>query len=473
MSHTQRSLSRTLTQHWLALVLVGIILTRIPLLWIGYGSDADAWRVAYVGETLLQTGEYQVSRFPGYPLHEILSAPFVSLGGAPLSNAATLLAALICILVLTRIVLREAKHPRLLVVCLAFSPLFLKSSATTMDYVLSLLFLLLALDAALKKRTVAAAIWLGVAAGFRPSNFVAMIPLISLLYLNGSPRRDLLKFCAASIVCGAIAFLPVIVTYGLLNWVHITRFEMSDIVFSPVDRLLFFGYRGVYALGPLGVLSAGTVLLLHRRAVIQQVRMKQPIFISSLIGVVTFMLLYFSFPLEREYLLPAFPFLYLLLDSVATKRQLIVFMICVFSFAFINPDVIRHHGFRGTPEFNVHSGMLIEEWQKRTQLLEQRTRIASLELQGKALVMTGGGAVFWFQNPLFERDPTPLWQQLDEHTVHQKRNPDVHYVPMLNRSELELARSEGYAIYCMENAKEYIERMMGYTMDEAGVVVLE
>jgi hypothetical protein len=44
---------------------------------------------------------------------------------------------------------------------------------------------------------------------------------------------------------------------------------------------------------------------------------------------------------------------------------------------------------------------------------------------------------------------------------------------MLNRHELDLARSQGYAIFCMENAKEYIERMMGYTMDEAGVVVLE
>jgi hypothetical protein len=117
--------------------------------------------------------------------------------------------------------------------------------------------------------------------------------------------------------------------------------------------------------------------------------------------------------------------------------------------------------------------MLIEEWQKRNHLLEERTRIASLDLPGKALVMTGGGAVWWFQNDYVERDSTQLWQQLDEQTVHQKGNPAVHYVPMLNRNELELARSEGYAIYCMENAKEYIECMMGYTMEESGVVVLE
>lgn len=56
----------------LALVLVVVLFSRLPFLDAGYGVNADAWRVARAAHEIATTGQYSVSRFPGYPIQEIV-----------------------------------------------------------------------------------------------------------------------------------------------------------------------------------------------------------------------------------------------------------------------------------------------------------------------------------------------------------------------------------------------------------------
>ncbi len=167
------------------LLAVFVVITRLPFLFTGYGADGDAWRVAHVGHTLWTSGVYAISRPPGYPAHEILSAPLVALGGSVLSNAVTLIASIIAIFVWHEIVRGRTQRPWMLTVAFAFAPLFWVNSAATMDYVWSLLMILLAIRAIMRTTSTSggvwAGVWAGLAIGFRPTNSVLVAPLAILL----------------------------------------------------------------------------------------------------------------------------------------------------------------------------------------------------------------------------------------------------------------------------------------------------
>lgn len=464
---------QNLTYRKIALLLICVTATRLPLLWTGYGSDADAWMVANAADRLWHTGEYNVSRFPGYPLHEIISAPFVALGGPVLSNGVTLLASIVLLLVWFRIAARHFHHAELLLLTLAFTPLFWIQSAATTDYVWSLLFLALSLDSALQNRVILCGLWLGLAAGFRLSNLVASVPLAAFLfYKERSPGR-ILSFLAPAFIVMLLAYSPLLITYGPIGWIHLTRNEMSDIHFTWTERVLFFGYRSIYALGPLAVLSCFAILLTHLQELKRRWKEREPVLVTSCVGGAMFLLLFFVLPLERAYLLPALLFLLMAVATVATRTQLIVFALCIASFGLLNPDIIKHQGMRGTAELNVHWGVVVEELQRRDQLMKDRVRIANIRVAGKTMIMTGGGAAFWFQNEHVEHDTSWQWRELKERVVRKRSDPDIHFVALLTRAELERIRWLGYTVYCLGSAREFIEKTTGVSMAQEQVIVLQ
>src|SRR5579875_145893 len=60
-----------------ALLAVVYVLSRLPWVGLGYGSDPDAWRVAMSARYLLQHASYLPSRLPGYPVHDIAMAGLI------------------------------------------------------------------------------------------------------------------------------------------------------------------------------------------------------------------------------------------------------------------------------------------------------------------------------------------------------------------------------------------------------------
>lgn len=67
----------------------------IPFGFLGYGTDPDTWAVAFNADWMQKTGEYSMSRPPGFPLHEILVACLKPLGGWPVLFGAQILAGLV------------------------------------------------------------------------------------------------------------------------------------------------------------------------------------------------------------------------------------------------------------------------------------------------------------------------------------------------------------------------------------------
>jgi hypothetical protein len=371
-----------LNRYWLLCGFAIIAAAGLPVLTAGYGADPDAWLVASAAGKLWASGHYTVSRFPGYPLHEILSAPLVGLGGCALSNAGTLVAALFLAAFWYRISGKLAKNPLTLFFSLLCAPLVLTNAATTMDYLWSLAFLLAALDAVLDQRVIAGGVFTGLAAGFRPSNITIALALFAFIALRGD-RTAGIRYLIAAGGTAAAAFLPVLVTYGgPLRWLALTHAEMSDVHPAFTARVLEFGYRLVYATGPLAFVALGAAAFRGRDRLRVAVRDRDPVVVSSLIAVAVMTAQFFALPLERAYLLPALPFALLIADRLSSLRISLAVFLCIVSLNVVNPDIIKHERSGPVMTPNIHEGRLQESWDERVARTEIQIRIQ--EEPGKA-----------------------------------------------------------------------------------------
>ena len=351
----------------------------IPFLAAGYGADPDAWLVAQAASHLWHTGQYSASRLPGYPLHEIVSAPLVALGGCVAANAGTLAAALFLTVMWYRLSRAWGAHPALLFFSLICAPIILMNAATTMDYVWSLAFILAALDSARNRHTILAGVCIGIAGGFRPSNLTVVVPLF--LYVEGTEgRRATIKLLAVSVLTTLVATLPIMMTYeGPVRWFSITRDIMSDVHPAPNARVLDFLYRTIYALGPLATLAILIALWKGNRQLRESARAKDPLVVASLAAVGILLIQFFALPLERAYLLPAIPFLLFLVDRVSSARQSLVVLLCIVSMNLVNPDITVHASNRPAFSPALREGRIAESWQERQAMmaLQQKLHNAS------------------------------------------------------------------------------------------------
>jgi len=299
---TNRIKNNFFERHWFSVILITTVFTHLPFLWSGYGADADAWLIAKSASILWSTGHYQESRLPGYPLHEIISAPLVGLGGAPLSNAATLTITLIGTIVWNKIVSRAGQHKKMLVVAFAFAPIVWQHSADTLDYVWSLLFILLSFYAILNRYILLAGVVLGISAGFRPSNLAAIIPFLCLIYLITNNIKQIIIFILSVSTVAVCAFVPLMIKYGIPGWLIATQQEMSDVTHPQLAmRFIAFFYRTIYFIGPLAALTTIYIFWKRRQEIVASIRTKDPIVVTSILCIITFLLLFLWLPLERTY----------------------------------------------------------------------------------------------------------------------------------------------------------------------------
>ncbi len=452
----------------LALILFLVVLSGIPFLTAGYGTDPDAWRVAEVGAKLWQTGVYEVSRFPGYPLHECVSAPFVVIGGAPLSNAITLLCSLFLLYIWNRIALREARHPAALVIIFAFTPLFWKNSAVTMDYAWSLLCLLLAFAASLQRRALMAGVFLGLAAGFRPANAIAGAALLIPFLTAPRPVRSVVVMGMAASTVAATAFAPLFLSMGVSGWLTATSAQLTGVRATQNTGISAALYRGVYTVGPL---AAAFIAVIGIRALrgFRAGRFRHDVTLATAVAMV---LLYGAtfiwLPMEREYLLPALPFLLLAVDRICTRREILLAGVFLVSFAFVNPDIVAHEGVTGHIHPALRTGMVLEDLARSHDREVRRSAILSISSSDSLLVITGFPEPYWFGDERVERIPSAFHEQLfGNHTAGNAR-----HIYALTRSELALARSQGYRLAAQRGAERLIEQIGGFSIAAEGLVIV-
>jgi hypothetical protein len=316
MQQTYRRFAATDFTQILPFTLLAVAFFALRLPWInyGHGTDPDAWRVALTAHHLLETGDYFPSRLPGNPLHEFVITLLIP-GGWIATNLATAAVSLVGVYLFAKIVrLHALADPGIPVVGFAFTPLLLINSISTMDYMWALTAILGAYYCAQTGRPLWAGILIGVAVGFRLQGAIVWLPLAYLVWRSGR-RTDLLSMTAASACVALIIYTPVLVVYG----VDFFNYYDASVGYEAVLRLL--GKEALGVTGGLGVLAGFALSAPRLRSFIADLRI-DPALGAWVILIGIYFASFSRLPHEIAYLIPVFPFGYLVMGRYFTRPAL-------------------------------------------------------------------------------------------------------------------------------------------------------
>ena len=366
----------------LALAALAVLLTRLPWIRSGYGSDPDGYRVASTARQLARTGEYTASRFPGYPAYEYLCA--LSANAPPwVSNAVTAVlsvAAFVCF----ALILRElrVRAYRLLALGFAMVPVIYLNSCCTMDYIPSLAFMLAASYGVLRGSPALAGAMLGLAIGCRLTASALALPLCLWMLLSldlRSALRQCLKFGGSALLVTVLCFAPVYRVYGMqfLTFFDNDGYPPFDVVLSRATTLVW-GAFGCIAL--VGVLIALPIYHREARRALQQPFARNALLVA-LLTVLLYLIAFLRLPDEPGYLVPLVPWVIVMVALLMPSRVASLFALALLVSPWIAFDHLR-------PTLD---GAILEDHQvRRSQQLETLAVIDAVKrLPGRAAIVCG------------------------------------------------------------------------------------
>ena len=478
-------------------------LVRLPFLLGGYGADTDAYRVALAAKNFWATGEYLPSRLPGYPLHELVTALLIW-GGPLLTNVGTAVAALLGVWVFDRIAVAVAvPQRRWLLVAMAFTPWLLINSTVTLDYQWALTAMLgsyllvihgaadcgsrspagrgahaITADAtqsqgwwSADRSFLGAGALLGVAIGFRITAAAFLFPLVVFI-LGGAgrhsagliaghlPARATVRVAAlvavsASIVA-LIAYAPVLRVYGLRFW------NFADSRVSPDIVIQLVGQRALGVIGAVAALIALAASWRRLRRFPRLLRDDRHVLLWTL-TVIMYTLIFLRLPVDAGYLIPIYPFAFLLVARILVRWALPVIVAASIVAGFVDLDIQRIHNFSPTAAAREvrpswRAANVAYDLRTRARWRSYAARLAGAPAPPHSVVLTGGAfpdmaVVNWdrLRYAIVERDLGAVSMLSDNGSLWDD-DRDVVYLAVSEPRIIDGFRARGYGVYRAEPA---------------------
>jgi hypothetical protein len=431
---------------WLAAYLVAVLASRLPLLASGYGSDDDSWRNMVAAVRMRELGHYVPSRVPGFPVFERMLAALAPWGWGA-TNAAAILAGAVAAVVFFRLAVRlQVRAPRWLALGFAFGGGMWVATAQTMDYAFGIALLLGAYLALLAGRRAGAGVLLALAAGCRVSNGALLVSAVLFLAGRRVGLRGWVAFFAAFTVTAAIVFAPVALSPEIGDLRahaarHAARAHVTLHSLVPVLRqaLVFcFGKTGTVALA-LGLLGALVASLRGRRPAPGGARSLGPELAFEGSAVVLVGALFLLVPYESAYLLPALPFVLLLLARVLWPYWIAGSALLMAAECIAQPIIAEHH---------VVPGRLFMELARRRADLAETRALAALEPGAPTVYVVGRFRIhrLLLLEPRLQRLP-PAWAPFQGPGLALRRpEGTVGYAATLTPEQADSLRSAGCSV---------------------------
>ena len=378
-----------------------LIISRLPLLDLGFGSDIDGWVEANCAFHTAHTLEYIPSRGLGHPLYELLVTLLLKIDESVFSsewiitNSANFLISLICIIFFYKIVNSwRIERKALLTIFFCFLPVIWKNSTMTADFMLSLMFLLMSHYLVILNRYNLSAIALGLACGARFQNGIMLIPMLYLiLSQTNSKRKNAIKFFIIFALLTFIFFIPFLKSYGIPTY---ERYKEVGILQSNLGMyILKAGYRGIYRF--IGIDAAVFLLgcLISRtngiKRLFTSLRDRDEKIVFSSLVVLIFSLLFAKYPFKQEYMLPMVPSALILLNHILNRKTLLTFfLIAILNGFLVVPRVKINFTPQGKIFSDVHilgKGTLLEDIEKRKDLLKLKEFLKSDTIKDHSVVV--------------------------------------------------------------------------------------
>lgn len=422
----------------LALLCAAVLLTRLPFLGAGYGEHADNWRTALAARHIAETGVYEASRFPGYPVQEYVcswlwkTGPFgLDLLDALFCAAAALFFALICIDY-------GVADWWLAALTLAFVPILYVNSVSAKDFPWAFAFLLAAWWCAMRKKPVCTGILLGLAMGVRITSGAAALPIALILIDGVDNRLALRRILVTGLISAAIvvaAFLPVYNRYG----VEFFNFYADHGFLAPLQ------IAARMTLEVWGLFGVAGLCIAILAALIPSSTSRPPLSSRHLLAWASMLIIYviafFCLPDEAAYLIPAVPFILLLVWRIApawafrTGCALII----------LSPFVTM----RGP---HPTAGLIIQDHRQRLATDSQITQF----LRFSAMV-TGSNAYI-----------VGSWEPPITVLTADTPQPNAKFLYLVTQPELDQLISQGWQVWYLPLMREFTARVYHYDVAAHG-----
>ncbi|MHB8376868.1 MAG: glycosyltransferase family protein [Dehalococcoidia bacterium] len=443
------------------LLAIAYILSRAPWIDNGYGTKPDAWRIALSGYWLWDHHAFYPSRLPGYPVPELSYATIIK-GGWLATNSLTVLVSLLGVWFFARIV-REVEVPNaaLIVTAYAFTPLLWINTMNTMDYTWALTFTLGCYYFLLLDNDLAAGIMLGLAVGSRLPSAAMLLPFG--LYMWRSGKRDEIRtFVVAVVGVALLAFSPIIWRYGP----RFLNFYDAKVGYREVIRLLAkdsLGLAGALAL------AIATVVSLPRLAKLPVDFVRDKNVMVWVIAIVLTAITFSRLPHEAAYLIPLFPFAYLVLGKYYQRWALLGAAAVIVLAGFVDLTTTNHKvALRSFRDLRVGQGMLLSNRDTQHAQFRFTRAIENLQVPDNSVVIIG------FVYPQFavsnrdrlqlgimEKDKAAISQLSDKGIAFDPVH-HVSYVWLLTWDDFEKYRRQGVKFFYTVDADRSTQALYGY-----------
>lgn len=306
---------------------MAVFLSRLPFVSQGLGLDGDSWFLSVTAKKIYDTGEYSVSRFPGYPVHEYLCALFVRYGDVALNLISAVFSAVAA--GFFALILRRLRFKRIWLASVAFAmvPSFFIYSTTAIDYVPALAFILGSMYFLLGNRLITAGIFLGLAIGCRITSGAMLLPFAIMIFEIGRFRQNIRKISLlvfSTIIVGMLVYIPVIKTYGL------DFFTYSDVPYPSIARVLYKFFIETWGfIGLIAIVAATGMLFLPDKVTARRYlfprSVNEKFIIAWLIAIDLYIIAFLKLPMESGYLMPVIPFVIFIFGRYLYSRAFEIF----------------------------------------------------------------------------------------------------------------------------------------------------
>ena len=198
-----------------------------------------------------------------------------------------------------------------------------------------------------------------------------------------------------ALLAALLAYSPALLRYGFPS-------VYSDARGTHGHHVLLAGYNWLQVLGLIQTLMLVIVLAIRashaevRRTAIADLHIR-----FALLVAVLWSILFLLLPDEPEYLLPTIPFIMIVVDRVATRRQFMILVLSLLSFHVIQLDALGGESGRREVAPRIRAGATIDDIQDRRFKLSTRKAVTNFRPEGPTVLMFGDA---WIPtaNPLWE-----------------------------------------------------------------------
>ena len=343
------------------------------------GPDWDSYALLGTVINLYEDSLYLPSRPPGFPLYEFFLtfvygvSKFLNLDFEILFPVSQFFFVLGNNFIILNFFEKQNSQKIFLYYIIIFSPIYLTSGLSVIDYHAGLFFGLLALYLALyvDQTYIPVSLLLAASIGIRLSNVIFAVPVLFIFYRKKERIQNLIKFTFTTGIFSMLIYFPV--------YLELWNSSLSNNLTSPRDMFCILnltntdhtlvGRLGRFVLKQFDFLGVvGTFV-----ALIFLVKIRRKDILNNLHWFIVFLLFELSFlrlPTEEGHLLPALIALFLLINSLEIKKSyLIVILISTFltNFLYIGfyevdqPDQATEIYFN----LQINQGLLLQDYQLR------------------------------------------------------------------------------------------------------------